>query len=204
MTDKTKGENDAVDNDESDFKSGVSRRDIMKVGAITAATLAAPTILLNQGAKSMADAQKDKYEADLVIIGTGFAGIFAAIEATKHGKSVVMVDKGSVGWSGLSPWASDSRPFDKTIYNREEWIHNISTNTEWINDRKWLDIFLDESLDIFYELRKMGAHDTRPFERSTVFRQAMTDRGVTLVERTMITSLLQDCLLYTSPSPRDS
>lgn len=192
MTDKTKGENDAVDNDESDFKSGVSRRDIMKVGAITAATLAAPTLLLNQGAKSMADAQKDKYEADLVIIGTGFAGIFAAIEATKHGKSVVMVDKGSVGWSGLSPWASDSRPFDKTIYNREEWIHNISTNTEWINDRKWLDIFLDESLDIFYILREMGAHDTRPFERSSVFRQAMTDRGVTLVERTMITSLLQD------------
>ena len=38
----------------------------------------------------------------------------------------------------------------------------------------------------------MGAHDTRPFERSSVFRQAMTDRGVTLVERTMITSLLQD------------
>ena len=73
MTDKIKGENDAADNDESDFKSGVSRRDIMKVGAITAATLAAPTILLNQGAKSMADAQKDKYEADLVIIGTGFA-----------------------------------------------------------------------------------------------------------------------------------
>ena len=28
MTDKTKGENDAADNDESDFKSGVSRRDI--------------------------------------------------------------------------------------------------------------------------------------------------------------------------------
>ena len=39
MTDKTKGENDAADNDESDFKSGVSRRDIMKIGAITACLL---------------------------------------------------------------------------------------------------------------------------------------------------------------------
>ena len=85
--------NEAADTEVSDFKTGVSRRDIMKVGAITAATLAAPTILLNKGAKSMAEAKKDVYEADLVIIGTGFAGIFAAIEATKSGKSVVMLIK---------------------------------------------------------------------------------------------------------------
>lgn len=196
MSDKLDNDNGdtqkSSEDQDDDFKSGVSRRDMMKVGAIAAATLAVPTILLNQGARSMADAPKDNYEADLVIVGTGFAGIFAAIEAVKNGKSVVMVDKGTVGWSGLSPWASDSRPFDKTIYNREEWIENISTNTEWINDRKWLDIFMDESLDIFYELRQMGAHETRAFERSGVFRQAMVDAGVTLVERTMITSLMQD------------
>ena len=93
MTEKqNKGEGvESADNEVSDFKTGVSRRDIMKVGAITAATLAAPTILLNQGAKSMAAAKKDTYEADLVIIGTGFAGIFAAIEATKHGLSLIHI-----------------------------------------------------------------------------------------------------------------
>ena len=70
---QNKGEGvESADNEVSDFKTGVSRRDIMKVGAITAATLAAPTILLNQGAKSMADAQKDKYEADLVIIAVSY------------------------------------------------------------------------------------------------------------------------------------
>lgn len=175
-----------------DQKSGVTRRDVAKIGAITAATLAVPTILNNVGVNTMKTAMKDAYEADLVIIGTGFAGIFAAMEARKNGLSVVMLDKGTVGWSGLSPWASDSRPFDPEIYDRDEWHHNVATNTEWVNDRKWLDIFLDESLEIYQILRDWGAHKTKPFERSGVFRGLMEDNEVTLVERTMVTSLLKD------------
>jgi succinate dehydrogenase/fumarate reductase flavoprotein subunit len=173
-------------------KSGVTRRDVAKIGAITAVTLAVPTILNNVGVSSMKNAMKDAYEADLVIIGTGFAGIFAAMEARKNGLSVIMVDKGSVGWSGLSPWASDSRPFDPEIYDRAEWHHNVATNTEWVNDRRWLDIFMDESLGIYKTLRSWGVHKTKPFERSGVFRGLMEDNDVTLVERTMVTSLLKD------------
>ena len=68
---QNKGEGvESADNEVSDFKTGVSRRDIMKVGAITAATLAAPTILLNQRAKSMDAAKKDTYEADLCLLYT--------------------------------------------------------------------------------------------------------------------------------------
>ncbi|WP_114520797.1 FAD-binding protein [Altererythrobacter sp. ZODW24] len=172
--------------------SGISRRDAIKVGAITAATLAVPTILNNVGARSMSSAPKDRYAADLVIIGTGFAGVFAAVEARRQGLSVIMLDKGTVGWSGLSPWASDSRPFDPAIYSRDEWHHNVATNTEWVNDRKWLDIFMDESLDIYETLRSWGVHECKPFERSTVFRDLLESDDVTLVERTMVTSLLQD------------
>ena len=171
---------------------GVSRRDAMKVGAVAAATLAVPVILSNVGVQSMHAAPRDTYSADLVIIGTGFAGIFAAVEAIHNGLSVVMIDKGTVGWSGLSPWASDSRPFDPTIYDREEWHRNVGTNTEWVNDRTWLDIFMDESLEIFDILRGWGAHECKPFERSTVFRNLMERGKVTLVERTMATSFLKD------------
>ncbi|MEI8649628.1 FAD-binding protein [Paraglaciecola sp. Hal342] len=74
----------------------------------------------------------------MIIIGSGFAGTFAALEARKQGLSVVMVDKGVVGWSGMSPWASDSRPFDPDIYDRDEWQQNMAMNTEYVNDRKWL------------------------------------------------------------------
>ena len=178
--------------DDDKIDEGISRRDAMKTGMFTAAALAAP-LILNPGFKPMTAARKSSYQADVLIIGGGFAGTFAALEARKNGLSVTMVDKGVVGWSGMSPWASDSRPFDAEIYDREEWQFNTAMNTEYVNDRKWLDIFMDESLGIFYELREMGAHNTKPFERGTkVFREKLENAGITLVERTMITSLIQD------------
>lgn len=178
--------------EDKEIEEGISRRDLMKGAAFTAAALSIP-LILNSGQTSMAQAPKSSYSADILIIGSGFAGTFAALEARKQGLSVTMVDKGVVGWSGMSPWASDSRPFDPEIYDRDEWHHNVAMNTEYLNDRKWLDIFLDESLDLFFELRQMGAHDTKPFERGTkVFRRELENAGVTLVERTMITALTQD------------
>jgi len=177
---------------DDDIQDGVSRRDILKVGMFTAGALSAP-LILNPGRTTMADAPQLAHEADVLVVGSGFAGTFAALEASKQGLSVLMVDKGTVGWSGMSPWASDSRPFDPTIYDRDEWHRNVAMNTEYVNDRVWLDIFMDESLGIFDELNAMGAHDTKPFERGTrVFRSALEEAGVAFVERTMITSLLQD------------
>jgi succinate dehydrogenase/fumarate reductase flavoprotein subunit len=174
------------------IQEGVSRRDLIKAGMFTAAALSAP-LILNPGLTSMKNAPKSSLASDVLVIGSGFAGTFAALEARKNGLSVTMVDKGVVGWSGMSPWASDSRPFDPEIYDRDEWQRNIAMNTEYVNDRKWFDIFMDESLGIFNELHEMGAHETKPFERgSKVFRAELENAGVSLVERTMITALIQD------------
>ena len=177
---------------DNDIEEGVSRRDVLRGGAITAAALSVP-LILNPGQNAMREAVRTTHTSEVLVIGSGFAGTFAALEARKAGASVTMVDKGVVGWSGMSPWASDSRPFDPAIYDREEWQANVAMNTEYVNDRGWLDIFMDESLDFFYELREMGAHKTKPFERGTlVFRRELEEAGVTLVERTMVTSLIQD------------
>lgn len=181
-----------TDDSEIPESSGISRRDAIKVGSLAAAALAVPAMLNNAGVQSMTSAARDEYSADIVIIGTGFAGVFAALEARRSGMTVVMLDKGAVGWSGLSPWASDSRPFDPTIYSREEWHHAVGTNSEWVNDQVWLDLFMDESLGIFETLRGWGVHDCKPFERSGVFRKLLLDGGVTIVERTMVTALLKN------------
>lgn len=174
------------------IQEGVTRRDVLKAGAYTAAALAVP-LVVNTGSRVETTLSEPVRKADLLIIGSGFAGTFAALEARKQGLSVLMVDKGVVGWSGMSPWASDSRPFDPSIYDKNEWQENMAMNTEYVNDRKWLDIFMDESLDIFHTLHDMGAHNTRPFERGTVvFRRELENAGVSIIERTMITSLLND------------
>lgn len=172
--------------------SNLSRRDVLTIGGLAATAVAAPVLMRNAGVKTMQTAAKDSYDTDVLVIGSGFAGTFAALEARQLGQRVLMLDKGAVGWSGLSPWASDCRPFDPTIYDRDEWIENLSTNAEWINDRGWLDIFMDESLDIFETLDSWGVHKCKPFERSKVFRRQLDRAGVEIVERVMVTSLLKD------------
>lgn len=177
---------------QSDTPNNVSRRDFMRLSALTTAAIAAP-MLINTAARDMSNTPDEETQTDLLIIGSGFAGTFAALEARKHGLTVTMLDKGTVGWSGMSPWASDSRPFDPTIYDRDEWHRNLAINTEYLYDRNWIDIFMDESLDLFYTLMKMGAHETRPFERgSTVFRKALEEQGVNIIERVMATDLIKD------------
>ena len=52
------------------------------------------------------------YAADVVVVGCGFAGLNAAVAARKSGCTVLVVDKGKPGYSGLSPWASSFRWFD--------------------------------------------------------------------------------------------
>jgi succinate dehydrogenase/fumarate reductase flavoprotein subunit len=177
---------------QSDTPNNVSRRDFMRLGAYTTAAIAAP-MLINTAARDMSHTPDAETYTDVLVIGSGFAGTFAALEARKQGLNVTMMDKGTVGWSGMSPWASDSRPFDPSIYDREEWHRNLAINTEYLYDRKWIDIFMDESLELFYTLMKMGAHETRPFERgSKVFRKALENKQVNIIERVMATDLIQD------------
>ncbi len=45
-------------------------------------------------------------KTDVLVIGGGIAGCHAAIKAREAGLDVVLVDKGSVGRSGLSPCMS--------------------------------------------------------------------------------------------------
>ena len=40
-------------------------------------------------------------KADVLIIGGGFSGLWAAISAREHVENVVLVDKGPADWGGL-------------------------------------------------------------------------------------------------------
>jgi succinate dehydrogenase/fumarate reductase flavoprotein subunit len=192
MTDKPSDDKLAAESGRENSTGGITRRDLLYLGGLTAGALAIPTVLQNLNPTSATTAPRDRYEADVLVVGSGFAGVFAAVEAAKMGQRVVLVDKGTVGWSGMTPWASDSRPFDPELYDRKEWLDNLSTATEWLYNRPWIERFMDESMDIFWTLRGWGTHDCRPFERSTVFRSVLLENNVELVERVMLTKLVQD------------
>lgn len=192
MSDENTGGPQGADANRKTGTGGISRRDLFYLGGLTAGALAVPTLLTNVTRTTSTRAPRDRYDADVLVVGSGFAGVFAAVEAAQKGLRVVLVDKGTVGWSGMSPWASDSRPFDPELYDRKEWLDNLSTSTEWLYNRPWVERFMDESMEIFWTLRGWGTHDCRPFERSTVFRRVLLENKVELVERVMLTKLVQD------------
>ena len=58
-------------------------------------------------------------ETDVLVIGGGLAGCFAAIKAKEQGVDVTLVDKGYVSKSGQSPFAGDTCVFNS------KWGHNM-------------------------------------------------------------------------------
>lgn len=192
MSDKSEETPENPNSEAGDNVDKISRRDLLQVGGLTAAALAAPVILTNTNQATSTPIPKDTYTANVLVVGSGFAGVFAAVEAAQSGAKVVLVDKGTVGWSGMSPWASDSRPFDPELYDRQEWLDNLRYSTEWVYNRPWIELFMDESLEIFMTLREWGTHDCKPFERSNVFRRVLEENNVEIVERVMLTRLVKN------------
>ena len=74
---------------------------------------AAPEPAANPGATSSSRAGQKRITTDVLVIGGGMAGTFAAVKAREKGLNVVLADKGTVGKSGCTPWARGFVVFDK-------------------------------------------------------------------------------------------
>lgn len=97
-------------------------------------------------------------ETDVLIIGGGIAGLFAAIQAREEGVDVTIVDKGYAGKSGSSIAASGSW----LVFN-PEWGHHLDTamnfvnkRSEYINNREWSRIVVEESWATYQDLVDWG------------------------------------------------
>ena len=70
----------------------------------------------------MTDIEVTRVEADVLVIGGGIAGVFAAVKAAQTGAKVAMVDKGTIGFSGMSIWGDTFCVFDESEgHSRDEW-----------------------------------------------------------------------------------
>ncbi len=179
-----------------------SRRDFLKVAGLCAAGVgmtnlfwgcsapaAEPPPTTNAGRTPLTQVGGNQFETDVLVIGGGLAAVFAAVKAREKGVSVLMVDKGSVGLSGASPWAGGYCVFDETEgHNRAEWIKNVSATGEYVNNRTWLEIFMEHSMARYQDLVAWGAADIAEF--GPVLKKKAIESGVDIIERTMITDLL--------------
>jgi succinate dehydrogenase/fumarate reductase flavoprotein subunit len=97
-------------------------------------------------------------ETDVLVIGGGMAGFFAAIKAKEHGLDVTLTDKAYVGKAGSTHFSEGDIVFfrPQRNHNIKEWVDQISRGCEYINNREWDEICLKEAEDRYNDLVSWG------------------------------------------------
>ncbi|MBI4334492.1 MAG: FAD-binding protein [Chloroflexi bacterium] len=162
-------------------------------------------------------------DTDVLVIGGGLGGCWAAIKAKTLVPRVTLVDKAGISRSGASAWAYyflAPAPEKELLVWRKELVKK----TEYLTDQDWVNVLFEEygarlaemeSWGVPFErddrgqliVKKGRGHENTGFvssdgkARMEALRNRARDSGVRLVERVMITDLLtSDGRLPTSGS----
>ncbi len=107
-----------------------------------------------------------EYQCDVLVIGGGLAGLFAAINAREEGCRVILADKAAAGRSGASIMASGQL----NVFN-PQWGTDIDTavgtlvrDGQYLNHRLWLRTMLEESWSVYENMRDWGVEFPCPEE----------------------------------------
>lgn len=151
-------------------------------------------------------------ETDVLVIGGGVAGMFAAIKARDEGVSVTVVEKGYVGKAGGALWARSMSIFNPGWgHNLKDWMAQIAASGDYMNDPEWTEISLKEAYDRYQDLVSWGAQFPRgddgelipsrtvvledhalPWKQTLpLMREAVLKSGAKIMDRIMMTDLLK-------------
>lgn len=114
---------------------------------------------------------------DVLIIGGGMAGCFAAIKAREAGAKVILADKGYVSSSGQTPYANSFLYFNEELgHDFEAWMKQINAGGDYLNNRDWTEIVLRESKQAYDDLVSYGV-PTVTEEDGTVRMRGLAELG---------------------------
>jgi L-aspartate oxidase len=95
---------------------------------------------------------------DVLVLGAGIAGCFAAIKAKETGLNVLMIDKGNIGRSGVSHQMSGVLTyFDPRKDNYDDWYRECVEAGQGVADQDCLADMITETTDRIHELSQWGA-----------------------------------------------
>ncbi len=95
--------------------------------------------------------------ADVLVVGGGPSGCWAAITAAEHGASVVLVDKGYCGTSGATASAGTGVWYiEPDAQEREAAIQSREAMGGWLVDRRWMHRVLDKTYEQMNRLGDWG------------------------------------------------
>lgn len=168
-------------------------------GAAGLATLAAMGLFPEQGGCSAnvpeIDADKMTYadnEADVLVIGGGMAGLFAAVKAHDAGSRVLLVSKGRLGSSGQTPFAKGIFAFDPDTakLSIDEFVAAVSRSALGTNNPVYTRQMAEHSLARVNELKDWGFFDSPLCNKS--FTNPIKERNIPVRERIVITHLIRE------------
>ncbi|MBR7887780.1 FAD-binding protein [Marinomonas sp. A79] len=157
-------------------------------GAQASSSMGAPTVVNLPSVKDD-EFTSDIIETDVLVIGSGIAGLFAAIKAHDAGAKVIMVSKGRLGSSGMTPFGKGVFSYDKknTKMSEDDYLKKVATSAIGTNNPVFTKLLLEHSYDRVQELKSWGFFDSPLCFDS--FSKPMNERKIPIFERIMMTHL---------------
>ena len=131
-------------------------------------------------------------EADVLVVGGGMAGLFAAVKAHDAAANVMLVSKGRLGSSGQTPFAKGIFAFDAPSagISLDEFVDKVSRSALGTNNPVYTRQMAAHSLARVNELKEWGFFESPLY--NTSFNTPIQERNIPVRERIVITHLIKE------------
>jgi len=180
-----------------DMAKDISRRQFIATASATAgfAALASMGLYAGWGKNEhelLADMDIVSHKTEVLVIGGGMAGLFAAVKAHDAGAKTIMVSKGRLGSSGQTPFAKGIFEFDPQTAgcSLDEFVERVSESALGTNNPVYTRQMARDSKARVQELREWGFFDSPLYNKP--FRKPIDERKIDVHERITITHLVKE------------
>ena len=176
----------------------LSRRHFMALaggvaGMATLSALGVPTGWASNPSKvDVNTVNRKEFTTDVLVIGGGMAGLFAAVKAHDAGSQVMLVSKGRLGSSGQTPFAKGIFAYDAATadISLDEFVAKVSRSALGTNNPVYTRQMAEHSLARVNELRQWGFFDSPLYNKC--FSKPIKERNIPVLERIVVTHLIKE------------
>lgn len=174
--------------------TGSTRREFL---ALSGGTLGMASMGMSAWAQNNVEIDPDSisntdHSTDVLVIGGGMAGLFAAVKAHDAGAATMIVSKGRLGSSGLTPFGKGFFVFDPAneTGSIDDFVDAVSRSALGTNNPVYTRQLAEHSLDRARELTDWGYFEQTLANRP--FMQPIEEREIPLLERVVVTHLIKE------------
>lgn len=183
---------------DSEGKNNMSRRHFVALaggaaGMAAIASMGIPASWAFNNPKINPEAIKYKENnTDVLVIGGGMAGFFAAVKAHDAGAKVILVSKGRLGSSGQTPFAKGIFVYDpqNEKVSLDEFVDTVSRSALGTNNPVYTRQMAEHSMARVSELREWGFFESPLYNNA--FSKPILERNIPIIERVTITHLIKE------------